>query len=153
MCFYKYIVRNGNSYKIMKDNESYGTYQKLSDALYERDRLIKAEWDWEGAVHIEETNNKYESMVLPEFNHDYSYIYRIPSFYRVFIKDKFCKRFGNKGDAYEYANKVGGRVVSINERYRVQKRINGRPEYFGQYDTFEEAKKVRDKLIENGWKT
>lgn len=43
--------------------------------------------------------------------------------------------------------------ISIgNGGFRITKRINGKQEYFGTYKTMDEAIKVRDTLIKNGWK-
>ena len=131
----------------------YGSFSRLTDALYERDRLIKCNWDWEDALELEETENHYEKMdKLPKFVHQYSYICTVPQSYQVHKGREYRGSFKNKCDAYAFAEEIGGRVVPVRRRYRVQKSINGKPRYFGQYDTLEDAQKVRDKLIENGWK-
>ena len=150
--FYKYIVKSKNSYRVIKDNVDYGSFTRLTDALYERDRLIKCNWDWEDALELEETDNPYEKMDLPEFIHKYTYISVIPQSYQVHRNRKYQGSFRNKTDAYEYANELGGNVVSVRMRYRVQKSIDGKSKYFGQYDTLEQAQKVRDELIKKGWK-
>jgi len=36
-------------------------------------------------------------------------------------------------------------------RWRIDKQINGKRHYFGTYDSFDEAKKVRDYLIAHNW--
>ena len=43
-------------------------------------------------------------------------------------------------------------ITHIPEKWRVQKRINGRIQYFGTYDTLEKAQEVRDYLIRNNWR-
>lgn len=151
--FYKYIIKSKNSYKIVKGKEYYGSYKKLTDALYERDRLIESDWDWDGAMQIDECENKYENMDLPPFTRDYSYIHKSPSSYKVFKGREYLDFFVIKADAYKYAEEVGGVVYASNEKYRVQKSINGKTAYFGQYDTIEEAIARRDELIERGWET
>lgn len=153
--FYKYIQKRGDSYSIFKTIdgkvERFGTYTKLTDALFERDRLVRADWDWDKMVLLEETPNHYEKMMLPRFNRDTMYIQFSPQKYKVYLKREYRGTFKNKGDAEAYAEEIGGRVVNINTRYKVQKSINGETKYFGTYDTLEEAKKRRDELIENGW--
>ena len=42
-------------------------------------------------------------------------------------------------------------IQHLPERWRVQKRIDGKMSYFGTYDSFEEAEKRRNELIKNGW--
>ena len=63
--FYRYIYPHHNGYQISKDNESYGWYDNLPDALYDRDRLESCDWDIEEFVWLPEEPNKYESMDLP----------------------------------------------------------------------------------------
>lgn len=130
----------------------YGSFSTLPDALYERDRLIKCDWNWEDALELEETENPYEKMKLPRFVHEYSYITVDSQSYRVFKDKEYRGTFNNKTDAYAYAEQIGGKVVTVNKKYRVQKSIDGKPRYFGQFKTLEEAKKVRDELMKNGWK-
>ena len=150
--FYKYIVGTKTGYEIVKNNQKYGTYTKLTDALYERDRLIKANWDWETCLQLEETKNHYEKMKLPKFIHEYTYIYKVYNTFEVFVGDECKGKFNTKIDAFEFADEVHGKVYMCNPRYRIQKRINGVQKSFGDYNTFEEAKRMRDKLIRNGWK-
>lgn len=151
MGFYKYIVKNGASYSIMKDNEKFGTYYRLSDALYERDQLIKADWDWDNLSELPEEENFYESMMLPKFTHEYSYIYEVPQAYKVFRGKEYHGKFKSKAKAYDYAKQIHGRVVPVQKRYLIQKSINGKQVHFGSFKSFEEAKIRRDELSKNGW--
>lgn len=50
--------------------------------------------------------------------------------------------------------KIAGKYIykTRNNKWTIQKSINGKNEYFGVYDTFNQAVKSRDKLIENDWK-
>ena len=149
--FYKYIVKSGNGYSIKKGNERYGNYSRLSDALYERDRLIKANWDWDTLVEMEETENFYEKMNLPRFIHEYSYINRVVQRYKIY-KDGFYRgSFNNKQDAYAYAEMIGGEIEESSVVYKVVKKINGKQKVFGNYKTIEEAVKRRDEMIKKGW--
>lgn len=150
--FYKYIIRRKNSFEIKKGNEKFGTYSRLADALYERDRLIESNWDWDDYLQLEETDNFYEHMELPPFFHDSSYIYKRPQTY-VVIKDGMeYGKFNTKGSAYQYAEQIGGEVEPRNIIYLIRKRIDGLIYDFGSYKTLEEAKEVRDKLMASGWR-
>lgn len=150
--FYKYIVENKNSYSIMKNNEKFGTYLRLSDALYERDQLIRANWNWDRLSELPERENIYEDMDLPPFTHEYSYIYELPQAYKV-CKDNECfGQFKSKNTALDYAKQINGGIIGVNKIYVIQKRIDGKQKHFGSFKTFEEAKNRRDYLIENGWK-
>ena len=149
--FYRYISKNKNGYRILKDGEDYGSFLKLSDALYERDRFEKANWNWDALMELAETDNPYEKMILPPFIHEHSYIYRICTGLEVYKDDEYYGKFNNKTDAYAYAEEIGGTVVESNWTYRVQKRINGSVHTFGQYKNYEDARKRRDELLEKGW--
>lgn len=149
--FYKYIRKEGNSYTVIKDGESFGSYSKLTDALYERDRLVKCNWEWEDSLELEETPNFYEKMNLPKFERGYSYVYKIANTYRILKDGEIICSFNTKKDAYGYAKSIGGEVVEDGIKYRVQKRIDGIQVNFGEFKTIEEAYERRDELMENGW--
>ena len=150
--FYRYIVGNKKGYKIQKGNECYGTYKKLSDALYERDRLIASDWNWDDALQLEETENFYERMNLPPFIHTYSYIRRVVQTYKIYDGDEYVCSFNAKSDAYNYAKLMGYSVIEANIVYRIFKTIEGKLKYFGTFKKLEDAITKRDKLIKNGWK-
>ena len=152
MDFYKYIIKRKNSFEIMKGNEKFGTYSKLTDALYERDRLIESNWDWDDYLQLEETINVYEKMMLPPFFHDSSYIYERPMRYDVVKDGEVYGKFHTKTEAYEYAKRVKGEVEPKNKRYLVKKRVDGELFQFGSFRTLDEAKELRDRLVENGWR-
>lgn len=43
----KYLTRTGNGrWRITKNNENYGTFKELSDAMDERDYLVSIDWDY-----------------------------------------------------------------------------------------------------------
>ena len=42
-------------------------------------------------------------------------------------------------------------IQKLNSGYRIRKNVNRRLEYFGVYTSFDDAIKVRDRLIETGW--
>ena len=150
--FYRYIVKSKNYYQILKDNKYWGSYRRLSDALYERDRFMQCNWVWDDVLELEDTENKYEHMDLPPFQRDYSYVYEIPCHYRVFKGGEYLGYFTEKTDADEYAEEVGGRVICTDVRFRIQKSINGKTIRFGCFDNIEDALERRDELIKNEWK-
>ena len=113
--FYRYIYKQGDGYCIKKNNGYYGGYDILEEALFDRDRLEQTNWNVSLWLELPDVPNPYYHMELPPFNHDKTYITRMP------------------------------------ERFKVQKRINGRAKVFGTYDSYEEAKQRRDELISNNW--
>ncbi len=152
--FYRHIVQNGNSYEIQRKGEKYGTYSTLADALYERDRLMGVDWDWDKSMELPETVNDYENIDLPPFEHKSTFI----------SKDNECWVVRNKGreqqyrgtyyseeEAVEVAKIYNGTITHKKEAYRVQRRINGRTKYFGRFKTYKEAEERVKELMECDW--
>lgn len=75
--FYKYIYKRHNGYQILKDNESYGWYEDITDALYDRDRLVEVDWDIQTWCELPERENPYKNMRLPprELDRHRQYVY------------------------------------------------------------------------------
>ena len=100
---YQYIYATNKGYRIIKDNEHYGYYEDLADALYDRDRFIYSEWDFDVFVQLPDTPNPYKDIELPPFMNKSEYITHIPEKWRVQkkINDKVCY-FGTY-DSFEEA--------------------------------------------------
>ncbi len=103
----------------------------------------------------------YEDIDYEEFKKDYM---------NLFIsKSELLKKYQINHNRYlKYGNRVfeetgfkrsrGVQIVNnstniraTGKRFRIDKEIRGRKLYCGTYDTFEEAKKVRDFLAEHLW--
>ena len=63
--FYKHIYKEDNAFVIRYDGVSYGSYQDITDALYDRDLFMECEWDIGEALSRDKKPNKYKNMVLP----------------------------------------------------------------------------------------
>ena len=153
--FYRYIVFKDGLYYIIKNNENYGSYTTLEDALYERDRLIQVDWNWDLSVELAETNNAYYGIELPPFNHNPRYI--------TYNKESWVVRGKGKEQKYRgvyYSLEEAERVALIYDAnvchrkpsYEVSKRIDGRTRYFGRFKTLEEAEKRVKELEKKEWK-
>lgn len=123
--FYKYIILNhNNTYSIFYNNERYGTYDDITDALHDRDLLIESDWDIADVMAQDEKPNKYKNMELPEWN-------KKPQIY---------------DDRYITKQKSGNKTY-----FKVQKTINGEQKCFGYFKTYDEAVKHRDEMERNNW--
>ena len=118
---YRYVYPSNHGYIIQKNKEHYGWYERLEDALYERDRLEECNWDLGEWVYMQDTHNKYENMQLPSRN--------------LGLRNPH---------QYIYQNNHTG-------HYRIQKKINGVLHQYGTYNTLDEAIRVRYNLIKNNW--
>ena len=114
--FYRYIYKQGDKYSIQKDGQYYGGYDKLEDALFDRDRLIQTDWNVELWLELPEIPNPYYNMDLTPFNHDRTYISIVPMRYRV--QKSINGKLVNFGDYkyYEDAKKRRDELISNNWR-------------------------------------
>ena len=152
--FYKHIVEVDGHYRIIKDGEDYGRYSTLADALYERDRLIAVDWNWDLAMDLPETENIYNHIKLPPFDFQPTNITIDNECWVVRGKGKtqtYYGRYPTMDEAMMVARIYDANVSHKNKKYRVQKRIDGRTRYFGRYATYEEAEKRVKELERNGW--
>ena len=153
--FYRHIVFENNRYHVVKGNERYGSYRRLEDALYERDRLIAVDWDWDLSLELPETPNNYIHINLPPFNHQPTHITVDNEHWVVREKGKEQKYRG-RYHTFEEAKRVAmiysANISHKNKAYRVQKRINGKTKYFGRYPTLEQAERRVKELEANNWR-
>lgn len=126
--FYRNIVRSGKKYRIKHNNKDYGEFNKLSDALYERDALFYCNFDYDLLVESD-LENKYENMELPPFPE------RRPSGRIKGIKANKEEREG------EITFDHDKRMFCIKKG----------EQNFGYYETMTEAYYYKKKLIENSW--
>lgn len=88
---------------------------------------------------LEDTLLKYNCSLNELFNY---------CLHRNFLteKNKVKKESKKKSNPLKYIQKHS------DGRYRVRKSVGGKLIYFGYYDTVNDAIRVRDKLVEVGWK-
>lgn len=153
--FYRYISKVGNSYRIVKDNEDYGTFSTLADALYERDRLIAVDWDLDLAMELPETINGYIHIDLPPFNHEPTYIHNETEHWVVRGKGARQRYYGtyySKEEAERVAMIYNANITYVPQKFSVYKKINRKEEFFGRYKNIEEAQARVEELKRNNWR-
>lgn len=153
--FYKHIRFQNGLYCIFKNNEMYGSYKRVEDALYERDRLMLVGWDWDLSMELVETENKYLMMDLPPFNHEPTYITIKKESWTVRGKGKNQEYYGmyyTFSDAEKVALDNDANIYHNKPVFEISKRIDGKTRYFGRFATFEDAERKVGELKKNGWK-
>ena len=152
--FYRYIVFQNGAYHIIRNNQQYGSYRRVEDALYERDRLVKVDWNWDLLMELEETDNAYMQMELPPFGHNPKYIYFHKESWIVRGKGKsqrYCGIYPTLEEAKEVARMYDANVNHRKPYYEVTRRIDGKTRYFGRFDTYEQAEKRVNELEGVNW--
>ena len=150
--FYRHIYKKGDNYELIKNGTVYGYYDDIRVALYERDLLEQLDWDYDAFVDYDvEIPNSYLHMELPPFEHKPKNIIQLGGEYCVHDKGSVVASFKKEEHAIEFRNHHGGVVKQKTKKYRIRKMINRKLQYFGTFDSLEEAMTVRDDLIENNW--
>ena len=153
--FYRYIRFMHGKYWIIKNNELYMDCETLAEALYERDRLIGVDWDWDRYVQLADTPNNYIHIDLPPFEHKPRYISRESEAWVVKHKgaeSKYMGSYRTEEEAKRVALTYNARVWRKPLRFVVRRKINGKTIHYGKYKTLEEAEKRVEELEMNGWK-
>lgn len=152
--FYRFIKKENNKYRIMYKGEDYGSYDDVADALYDRDRLMSVDWNWDKFCEMVDTINDYRHIDLPPFDHQSSYISMDNECWVVRNggrEQKYRGTYYSEEEANEVAKIYNAKVSHKNKAYRVQRRINGKTKYFGRYKTYEDAQMRVEELEECGW--
>ena len=153
--FYKHIYKYGDDYCIIRKNELYLSMLTIEEALFERDRLVAVDWDWELYCELPSTVNNYSYITLPPFDHKPKYISIDRERWTVVGKGKSYKYYGtypNKDEAQKVALEHNGRIKHSPQRYMVQKTLGNKVVKFGKYKTLEEAEEKVLELLNNDWK-
>lgn len=153
--FYRNIVKRGDKYWVRKGDEYFVDCYTLAEALYERDRLMGVNWDWNLYLNLPQTPNNYIHIDLPPFHpQTASYITHINEYWTVLSKGANPKYYGcyhSKEEAEKVRRIYNGRMSHRKAVWRVQRKIKGKNRHFGRYNTKEEAEERVRQLNENGW--
>ena len=152
--FYKYIYKSTQGYRVVKDNEDYGTFKDLATALFERDRFKSVDWDWDLYVQLPDLNNPYLHIELPPYKNEPKYISHEKEHW--IVRDKggnrtYRGRYMTLEEAKTVARIYDGNITHKNEGFCVRRHINGKSTFFGRYRTWEDAEKRVEELKQNNW--
>ena len=152
--FYRHIFKREDKYMVRKGDESYGTFDTLAEALFERDRFIAVDWNWDKYVELAETPNNYIHIDLPPFHHSPSFIAEINESWMVRgygRRQKYYGTYKTEEEAVRVARIYNARITHYLKRYRVQREFNGKKIHYGTYKTREEAEDKVKELMECEW--
>lgn len=151
---FRNIYPNGNGhYKIQKysngKNRYYGTYRTIIEALMARDKCIHGEWkntkEKKPFIHIYKISNGYYQIIRR-----YKGKLRSYGVYRTLIEALMARDVCMQKKWQNY--RVPANIHrGSNGGFVVEKTIDGVREYFGIYNTLEEAEAEVEVLRSVGW--
>lgn len=152
--FYRNIKKSTQGYRVVKKGECYGSFPDLATALFERDRLIAVDWDWDDYVNLPDQYNNYIHVNLPPFENEPSYI-SVEKEHWI-VRDKITQKYRGRYNTLEEAKRVAriydGNISHKKQGFAVRRHIDGVSVYFGRYKTWEEAKERVEELKKNDWR-
>lgn len=151
MSFYHHIHKNGRLFEIVKGTELFGSYENVEDALYDRDRFIRVNWDWDLFVELVDTPNHYYQITLPPFDKQPKYVHRIREKWQVSDGENYHGTYYTEKEAKRVARIYNSNIQHKKEKWGVTRTVNGKKRWFGQYNTKEEALAKVEELNKNGW--
>lgn len=177
----KYILFAKGYFRVNKqiDGKSrvFGSFENLDNAHRLRDLLIKNDWD---KSHIpreflnDHTNSKKESKFGEHIKFDYNH-YRVQKIVNgeewnfgsfkhgqnaanlrdLLIENDWDETKIDRSSFSDYENfnrnKYAMNIARINDKFKVNKTINGKLKFFGSFKYLGNAVRLRDLLIESNW--
>jgi len=164
----KFIKKIGNKYKIYKTTNGktkcYGSFDNKEDALKKRDELVADNWGLKpDEIPLPGRKGKYGKHII--FHNGVYKVNKIiegkPRYIGSFktvegaikLRDYLIENNWNLNVLPEHL--VGDRrlrnIRKIKDRYIVLNVDNGDKQYYGSFDTYNEAKEYYDWLVENDW--
>lgn len=139
----KYIRKNRNSYTIVKNSKNYGKFTKLENAVYARDMLVENDWILENIEKHIIGDDTYLTVIDDK-------IHIFDDFKTELTQDAIDKRvkqyLRNPNNS-----RYGLNITRVFDEYIIKKQIFGDDYIFGVYDNFEDARFVRNFLLDNQW--
>lgn len=173
------IARINDKFKVNKTIDGklkfFGSFKYLGNAVRLRDLLVESEWD-ESAIP-EELFRDYSSSdrggeYIICINNLYKVHKSIDGKQRYFgsFKEKsnairlrdllienewddsnIPEKFFSDYEGYRKRNRYGKNIALVNKYFRVYRLIDGKRKYFGSFMNVDNARRLRDLLIENNW--
>lgn len=154
----KYILKDNNKFIVKRTYKGvphiFGYFKTLDEAIKRREELVSTNWG-ELNISLKMKKGKYISyngimytiqrMVDGSIN-VYGFFNDLDAAIkqRDWLVDNNWSRLEVPDDSKRHIHKQG-------DKYLIYKRLHEDIEYFGTFNSFEEAKKARNKLIENDW--
>ena len=141
----KYLRENKNSFNIVKKSKIYAKITYLDDAIFIRDLLIRYDWDLNKIPQIIKKDDDYLVLAIIDEKLYLPAKYKTPPNALTVIN--LIKEFKRNPNNSRY----GLNITRVFDMFVVKKQIAGDDYIFGYYDNFEDARFVRNFLLDNDW--
>ena len=175
----KHIAQINDKFKVNKTINGklkfFGSFKYLGNAVRLRDLLIEANWvesaipeelfrDYSslnrGGEYIVCINNLYKVNKLIDGKQKYFGSFKEKS-NAIQLRDLLIEndwddsnipeKFFSDYEGYKKRNRYGKNIALVNKYFRVYQLVDGKRKYFGSFINVENARRLRDLLIENDW--
>ena len=141
----KYLRENVNSFNIVKKSKIYAKVTDFDDAIFIRDLLIRNDWDLNKMPQVIKRDDDFLVLAnIDEKLHLLAKYKKQPTPLTVINLIKQYKRNPNN-------SKYGLNITRVFDTLVIKKQIAGDDYIFGYYDNFEDARFVRNFLLDNDW--
>ena len=141
----RYLRENRNSFNIVKASKIYAKAGDLDDAIFIRDLLVRHDWDLNRIPQYIKRDDYYLVLaIIDDKLHILSKDKTPPNTLRII---RLVKNFRRNPNNSQY----GLNIVRVFDTFAVKKQIAGDDYIFGYYDAFEDARFVRNFLLDNDW--
>ena len=141
----KYLRENKNSFNIVKNSKIYAKITDLDDALFIRDLLIQNDWDLNRIPQIIRKDGNY--LVLAIIDEKLHLLGKYKTQPNTLAIINLIKRYKRNPNNSEY----GLNITRVFDTLVIKKQIAGDSYIFGYYDNFEDARFVRNFLLDHSW--
>ncbi|WP_405268933.1 hypothetical protein [Methanobrevibacter sp.] len=141
----KYLRENKSSFNIVKKSKIYAKITDLDDAIFIRDLLIHYDWDLNKIPQTIKKDDDYLVLAVIDEKLHLLAKYKVqPNTLTILNLIKNFKRNPNN-------SKYGLNITKVFDTLVIKKQIAGDDYVFGYYDNFEDARFVRNFLLDNDW--
>ena len=141
----KYLRENKNSFNIVKNSRIYAKVTDLDDAIFIRELLIQNDWDLNRIPQIIKKDDNY--LVLAIIDEKLHLLAKYKTQPNTLTIINLIKRYKRNPNNSEY----GLNITRVFDTLVIKKQIAGDTCIFGYYDNFEDARFVRNFLLDNNW--
>ena len=142
----KYIRRDKNSYRIVKNSRVFAKVDTLDDAIFLRDLLEGKNWnldDFTLEMHL--SHDRYVAVAKIDEK-----LYLLGKF-DTKPNDEYLEKLIKKIRRNPNNSKYGLNISRVFEIFMVKKQIAGEEHVFGLFDNLDDAKFTRNFLLDNSW--